>query len=159
MLSNKVKKLNKKNKKLNKFLPKNKIKKIQSFIDFNRYNGRKKYIKISITNSLGTPLTSTIISSKQSDIISLIETFNKLPINLNTLRNSKNNRYKQHLLADSGYDSKKNKNYLRKKGYVPIIVYNKRNETDKEKIKNNKLKGKNLKIYKKSNNRIFFCLD
>jgi len=32
----------------------------ETFIDYNRYNGRKKYFKIStITDSFGTPLTST----------------------------------------------------------------------------------------------------
>jgi len=91
----------------------------ETFIDYNRYNGRKKYFKIStITDSFGTPLTSTIISSKQSDNISLIETIEKMPINLNTLRNSKVNRYKQHLLADSGYHSNANKENLEKIGYI-----------------------------------------
>jgi hypothetical protein len=112
----------------------------ETFIDYNRYNGyfvnkisiigkeciaflsnngRKKYFKIStITDSFGTPLTSTIISSKQSDNISLIETIEKMPINLNTLRNSKINRYKQHLLADSGYHSSANKETLEKIGYI-----------------------------------------
>jgi len=98
---------------------------------------------------LGTPLVSTIVSSKQSDCTSLIPTVNKLPINLNTLRNSKVNRYKQHMLADAGYCSNNNKLFLKKLGYVPIIAYNKRNERNKQKIKENKLKEKQLKIFKK----------
>ena len=84
-------------------------------------------MKIStITDSFGTPLGNKIIASKHSDLISLGDTFNIIKVNLNTLRNSKNNRYIQYLLADSGYYSKNNKKYLKNKGYVPIIAYNKR---------------------------------
>lgn len=60
----------------------------------NFLNGRKKYIKISsIVDSKGAPLSSVIVSSKQSDSISVNETVNAIPVNLNTLRNSKVNRY------------------------------------------------------------------
>lgn len=135
---------------MNKKLPKNKRKRLESFIDFNRYNGRKKYIKISsITDSKGAPLSSVVVSSKQSDSISVNETINGIPVNLNTLRNSKVNRYKQYMLGDSGYHTKNNLSYLKKLGYTPIIKYNKRNTKDKKKIKENELKGKSLKIYKK----------
>ena len=134
----------------NKNLPENKHTREESFIDFNRYNGRKKYTKISsISDSLGTPLTSSIISSKQSDRISLIETLNKMPINLNTLRNSKVNRYKQFMLADSGYSSKKNKTYLKNLGYTPLILWNKGNTKDKKIIAENTFSVKEKKIYKK----------
>jgi len=103
LLSEKVKLKNKIIRKYNKRRPANKKKKKEeTFIDYNRYNGRKKYIKIStVTDTFGTPLVSTIISSKQSDNISITETVNKMPVNLNTLKNSKNNRYKQYMLADT----------------------------------------------------------
>ena len=52
-------------------------------------------------------------------------------------------------MADSGYDSIKNKIFLKKLGYIPIINYNKRKTKDKKLIFKNKLKGKELKIYKK----------
>jgi hypothetical protein len=94
-------------------------------------------------------LSTTLISSKQSDSTSLIKTIEQIPINLNTLRNSKINRYRQYMLADSGYDSKPNKEFLKKKGYIPIIAYNKRNCKNKKIIEKNKLKGKSLMIYKK----------
>jgi hypothetical protein len=133
----------------NKF-SKNITKKEESFIDFNKYNGRKKYFKISLlSDSFGTPLATTLISSKQSNNISINETINSLSINLNTLRNSKINIYRQYLLADSGYDNIKNKIFLKKLGYIPIINYNKRKTKDKKLIFKNKLKGKELKIYKK----------
>jgi len=144
--------INKNKSNRNDQLPHKRKKKKETFIDHNRYNGRKKYFKVStITDSVGTPLVSTIISSKQSDSISITETINKIPIELNTLKNSKINRYKQYFLADAGYDSKKNKLYLKKIGYTPIIAYNKKNQKNKKIIELNKLKGKELKIYKKRN--------
>jgi hypothetical protein len=122
------------------------IKREENFIDYNKYNGRKKYFKIStVTDSFGTPLSSSIISSKQSDNISINETINNIPVDLNTLKNSKNNRYKQYLLADSGYHSQNNINYLKKIGYTPIIAYNKRNCKSRKTIEKNKLRGKEAK--------------
>jgi hypothetical protein len=127
----------------------NKIKE-ETFIDFNKYNGRKKYFKIStVTDSFGIPLGTSIISSKQSDNISIEQTLESVQVNLNTLKNSNNNRYKQYMLADSGYCSKKNKYLLMKKGYTPIISYNKRNTKNKELISKNTLnKNENIR-YKK----------
>jgi Transposase DDE domain len=119
-------------------------------IDFNSYNGRKKYLKVSvITDSIGTPLVSTIFGANQHDIITLEETVNNLPVNLNTLKNSKVNRFKQTFLADSGYDSKSNETFLKLKGYNPIICKNKRGTKNKEKLAKMKLSGKKLEIYKK----------
>ena len=136
LLSESIKSKNINIRKLNKTLPKNKRKREESFIDFNKYNGRKRYFKVStLTDSYGIPLTTTIISSKQSDNISLEETINNIQININTLRNSKINRYKQYLLADAGYCSNKNKSFLTNRGYNPIISYNKRNCKNKEIIK------------------------
>lgn len=150
LLSEDVKKKNKKIKQKNKQNPTKRPTKTETFIDFNRYNGRKKYFKISnVTDSIGTPLVSTLVSSRQSDNVSLEETVNKIPIELNTLRNSKVNRYKQYFLADTGYSSESNKSFLRKKGYVPIIAYNKRNCKDPKIIEKNKLNGKDSEIYKK----------
>ena len=57
------------------------------------------------------------------------------------------NRYKQYLLADSGYDSKENHNFLIKKGYTPIIIQNKRN-----------IKNKNL-IRKQNKKQIKICCE
>ena len=44
-------------------------------------------------------------------INTLIKNVNNIPYNLNTLKNSKINRYKQYFLADSGYDKIKNKKF------------------------------------------------
>jgi hypothetical protein len=82
------------------------------------------------------------------DSKTLIDNINKLP-NLNTLKNSKVNRYKQYFLADSGYDTEENKNFLKEKGYIPLIKYNKRNTKDKNKIKKNLFTKKHKQIYKR----------
>lgn len=131
---------NKKLRKINELLKKNLLR-VESFIDYNSYNGRKKYFKIStICNSFGVPFVSVLISSRQSDNISLEQTVERIPLDLNTLRNSKVNRYRQYLIADSGYDSKSNHKYLEKIGYLPIIANNRRtlekrkNMSPKEKI-------------------------
>ena len=145
-----IKKYNKNNKhKRNKKKYKNK-KHIETFIDFNKYNGRKKYFKIStITDSFGVPLTNVLISSKQSDSISLKETINSIPIDLKTKENFHHNRYKQYLIADAGYCSNDNNIFLHNKKYIPVIKYNKKNCKNKQKIKNNTLRGNIKKIYKK----------
>ena len=118
-------------------------------IDFNRYNGRKKYFKIStITDSKGITLATTIISSKRSDNVSIEETMEKIPVNLNTLRNSKINRYQQYFLADSGYDSNFNRSLLKSRGYIPIIATNKRNCKDENKLKQKEMIPKHKILYK-----------
>ena len=91
----------------------------------------------------------TVVPPRQADNSTIEETINQIPVNLNTLRNSKVNRYKQNFLGDSGYCSNRNRKLLRKKGYIPIIKFNKRNTRDENKIKKNELKGKQLQIYKK----------
>lgn len=70
---------------------------------------------------------------------------------MNTVNNFKINRYRQFLLADSGYCSNNNKSFLKTKGYTPIIAYNKGNCRNQNTINKNTLKGKSLDIYKKRN--------
>lgn len=117
LLSIKEKNDNEKIRKYNKKVPKNKRKKKRTFIGYNRYNGRKKYFKISIiTDSYGVPLQKSIASCKESDVSTVHKNVDNLPKNINTLVNSKHNRYKQYFLADSGYHSKRNLFFLRKRG-------------------------------------------
>jgi hypothetical protein len=118
-------------------------------IQYNRYNGRKKYFKISsITDRFGIPLGSTIITGKGNEINSIKETIDSIPINLNTKKNSTHNRFNQKMLADSGYSSTKNNKMLKKLGYTPLIYYNKRNTQNKNIIKKNKFNKKQMEIYK-----------
>ena len=56
---------------------------------------------------------------------------------------------KKYFIADAGYNSKKNINYLIQKGNIPIIWNNKRNTKNKETIEKNKIKGNKLKKYKR----------
>jgi len=87
-------------------------------------------------------------SAKRPDSESLEEIVNKLPPNFNTLRNSKVNRYTQYMLLDSGYCTKKNREFLKNKGYKPLIRYNKRNTKYKKKLAEYKMTKKEKEIYK-----------
>lgn len=119
-------------------------------INFCRYNGRKKYLKIStITDSFGTPFTSLVVPCKKSETRTIKETIDAIPVNLNTSKNSKNNRYKQIMLGDSGYCSKYNRSLLTGLGYRPLIRYNKRATKNKELLKSYKMSKKDALTYKK----------
>lgn len=72
---------------------------------------------------------------------------NKCFIDCKTKKYSKHNRYKQYLLADSGYDSINNHNILIKKGYTPLIKQNRKNIKNKKLIR--KFNKKQKEIYKK----------
>ena len=52
-------------------------------------------------------------------------------------------------MADSDYDSKRNRRFLKKRGYNAIIKYNKKNTKDKELLKQQKFTKKEKEIYKK----------
>ena len=75
------------------------------------------------------------------------EAINNCVINTNTEKYKNHNRFKQYFLADSGYDSKNNHDLLINKGYIPIIIQNRKNIKDQKKIR--KLDAKQKKIYKK----------
>jgi len=119
-----------------------------SSIDYNVHTGKKKYIKASaICDSVGVPLGFHLFPGNESDMNTINASLDNVPIDLNTIKYSKNNRYKQYMLADSGYCSKKNRAFLRKRGYVPLIWYNKRNIKDASKMK--KLNETEQRKYKK----------
>lgn len=107
-----------------------------------------KGIKItSVVTSKGVPISVEIHPAHKHDAPLLPEVVNKCVINCNTLKYCNHNRYKQYFLGDSGYDSKKNNNFLIAKGYSPIICPNRRNTKNKKLIR--KLNVKQKKIYKK----------
>ncbi len=94
-------------------------------IQYNRYNGRKRYLKISAITS-SSPQRGMPV--KRAGAVLGIYIL-------------------QAKSGDSGYDSKRNKNLLIKRGYTPIIKPNKRNnKKNKHKIK---LTMKQQRIYKK----------
>jgi transposase len=151
---------------LTKYLKKNKTKKLKyqsidstaiankqgcKLVEYNGFYGRKRYIKVSsLTDVDGVPLAIHVFSGKGNDNDTIKNTMDALPIDLDTKKHQNNNRYKQYLLADTGYCSEANRSLLTKKGYTPLIWHNRRNTKDKTKLKkfNNKqlLKYKNRRI-------------
>jgi len=126
--------------------------------DFSSYNGIYKHrkgesakgIKItSIVTTTGIPISVQINTGKNYDSPLLSSTVDQIRIDCNTKKYQNHNRFKQYLLADSGYDSKENLKLLHKKGYTPIIKQNKRNIRKKELVQ--QLNNKQKKIYKKRN--------
>jgi transposase len=150
---------------LNKYLSKNKSVKLKTqSIDstsvtnkncndltmFDKHKGSKKQIKISgIVDSFGIPLSLSLFPGNMNDTITIHKSVNKIPIDLETKKNKNNNRYKQYMLADTGYCSKKNRSFLLEKGYVPLIRFNKRNNKNEEFINSMKFSKKNSKKYSK----------
>jgi hypothetical protein len=70
-----------------------------------------------------------------------------MQINTNQQKYINHNRYKQYILADKGYYSQNNINYLNLNGYIPIIAVNNRNTKDSNKIKF--MPNKYKQLYKK----------
>jgi len=97
----------------------------------------------------GIPISININPGNKYDSKILSETINEKIINTDTIKYKNNNRYKQYLLGDSGYDSNKNAQLLKKKGYTPIIIQNKRNIKNKKLLRILNVTQK--KIYKKRN--------
>ena len=118
----------------------------------NLYKRRKgessRWIKItSIVTTKGILISVNIHPANNYDSPLLPATIDKRIINCNTKKYSNHNRFKQYLLADSGYDSKENNKKLVDNGYIPIIVQNKRNIKNKKLIR--KMNNKQKQIYKK----------
>lgn len=118
----------------------------------NIYKRRKgessKGIKItSLVTTNGIPISVKINQGNNYDSPLLPQVVNKCVINCDTKKYSNHNRFKQYFLADSGYDSKQNNEILIKKGYIPIIIQNRRNIKNKKLIR--KLNNKQKKIYKR----------
>lgn len=103
----------------------------------------------SIVESNGIPISMNISSANKYDSTLLQNTVNHCFMNPNTEKRQHNNKHKQYFLADSGYDSKSNIHFLKKKGYVPLIKQNRRNIKNKKLLQ--KWNNKQKRIYKKRN--------
>ena len=111
-------------------------------------NSVPKGIKItSIVTTSGIPISINIDTAKKYDSTLLPKAIENIIINCNTKKYQNNNRYKQYLLADAGYDSKNNNKLLFDHGYEPIICPNNRNTKSRSLIR--KLNKTQKKIYKK----------
>jgi hypothetical protein len=116
---------------------------------------KSKYgLKISsIVDKNGIALSTIINSGNVYDGSVLIDTLNNMFKNVKDKINPKkyelSKKHKKYFMADAGYDSNNNINYLREMGYHPLIDYNKRNTKDLEKIKEKQMTKLEKKIYKK----------
>jgi len=91
----------------------------KNLIGRNKYYRNKKGIKIStIVDVNGIPLSLLIIKGSIHDSKTLIPTFNNLFLNLNI---KKSINYKYHFLADSGYDNKRNKCFIKNHNFIDLI--------------------------------------
>ena len=114
----------------------------------NKYFKNKKVNKLSFwTDKDGIPISILVKKGNIHDLQFVNEHLNTLLIVTNTHKYKNNNRFKQYLMADKGYDSKKIRKQLSDFGYTVIIPYNKRNTKNINKI--NKLTNKFKKLYKK----------
>ena len=110
-----------------------------SNVNRNPYMKNKNCIKIScLADVNGVPLDIFIRKGNLNDSPMLREHFDSLKINLNLEKTKNSNRYKPYFLADGIYNSSKNINFLKDKGFTPIIASNSHTEplpmTNKEKI-------------------------
>ncbi len=116
----------------------------QDLKGYNSYYNRKNGTKISlICDSKGFPLEFECYTGNKHDSKILIEQLKEISLmsHHNTIKN------KKYFMADGGYDSIKIKEEIRKLGYEPLILQNKRNIKDKTKII--KFNKEERRIYKK----------
>jgi hypothetical protein len=131
---------------------------IDGHIVTNRYGsnnvGRCTYFKSkngfnlqTIVDDNGIGLGFNIIKGSASESKSLIDTFNLSKVDdANKYILSK--RYRKFFVADAGYDTAKNRNFLSGKGYKPLIWANKRNTKNKKKLRAMKMNKAEIKHYK-----------
>lgn len=102
-------------------------------------------------DATGVPIRLAIAAGNRNDTPVAKELMESQPfIETNTLDVKNNNKYRQYLYADAGYDSKELCDILRKKGYTPITDINIRNTKDPKKLS---VLKKQKRTYKKSQNK------
>lgn len=111
--------------------------KLGKHLQRNKYYKNKKGIKItSIVDSNGIPFSLLINECNKYDSTLLIKSINNCIINTNPKKYTHSNKYKQYFMADSGFDSKKDIDYLKENGYIPLIKQNIRNIKNDKYIRN-----------------------
>jgi transposase len=103
------------------------------------YKGKRGYKLSIITDIYGIPISVLLNSCNIHDTQFVKEHLVNFLIDPETNKYKNNNRYKQYLLGDKGYDSKELQNKINEKGYEFISPKNKRNIKDKEKLKEIKM--------------------
>lgn len=99
-----------------------------------KYKSKNGISVSTINDNLGVPISFAIASANTHDSKIILNQMDHMYIDTNTKRMRKNNRYKQYIYADSGYDTIKIKNKFKKKGYTPIIDPNIRSTIDEQKL-------------------------
>ena len=112
----------------------------------------KKGIKVSsIVDSNGVAFSYAISKGAKNDAKIAQKQINNCIINPDTKRVKNNNRYKQNIYADAGYDSKELIEELQKKGYKVTTDVNIRNTKDP--VKKKKLMKRKIKYLKCASKR------
>lgn len=109
----------------------------------------KQGIKISfIVTSKNVPIATSAARGSDADCVIFNDTYNNLLIDPKTDKYRNNNRYKQYMLADAGYDSEEIATKLREAGYTVYMGKNLR-RAKKESFKIVPISDKDHSIYNK----------
>lgn len=112
-----------------------------------KYKSKNSINVQSITDNYGISQGFYILKGSESEVNKMTSVIDKIYIpNYNYL--NKSNRHKKYFTGDAGYNSLNNNKFLIKKGYTPIIWYNKRNVKNPDIIKEHKLKRHQKEKYK-----------
>jgi transposase len=117
------------------------------FVDITQTN--IKSADINQTNIKSADINQTNIESADINQTNIKTDISRTDINQTNINNKINNKHKRYFLADSGYDNKEIRNYVKNINVTAIIVPNKKNTKDREKLKTKKLTKKEKKIYAK----------
>ena len=115
---------------------------------FNGYNKKKRLFKLStIVDINGVPLSAIVKPGNMSDQKLADINFDNLLVNI--IPNSKNNKHKRYLLADSGYDTVEIHSKINNMNITPVIWFNRRNTKDEELIEKRKFNKFQSNVYRK----------
>ena len=112
-----------------------------------KYKSKNSINVQALTDAKGICLGIFSLKGSDSEVSNMIDVLNNMGID-DCNKYKKSNRHKKYFIADAGYDSKGNLEYLRKKGYVPIIWHNKRKTKNIDVINKRKIKGHLMEKYK-----------
>ena len=112
-----------------------------------KYKSKNSINVQSIVDNYGISQGFYILKGSDSEVNKMTDVINEINMpDYNYL--NKSNRHKKYFTGDAGYSSFKNNIFLTKKGYKPLIWYNKRNVQNPDIIEEHKLKGHQKEKYK-----------
>jgi hypothetical protein len=99
--------------------------------EYSKEGGKKNGMKLLvICDAFGVIIAICVVPGNVHDSKTIEDIFKNMLINTNTEDYSKNNKYKQTLLADTGYYSENNIKIIKSLGYIPIMNKNIGNTKD-----------------------------